>query len=264
MNFKKILALMLVLVLPLPILFGCSQDAAENDGQGEVELLVSAAASLTDVMEEIEGAYQVENPNTEITYTYASSGTLQTQIEEGAPVDVFISAAEKQMDTLEEKELIINDSRNTLLLNKIVLITPQDSDLNINKFDGILNPEIDEIAIGDPSNVPAGQYSEEALINLGMVDELQPKLIYGNNVRTVLTWVEEGQVDAGFVYQTDAFTTDQVNIVDEAPEGSYKEVTYPVAIVKGSGQAEESRKFIDFLSSDAAGELFEKYGFEMK
>lgn len=276
MNFKKVLALMLVLLLSLSTLVGCTQDAAEevdtdtpvededtDDGE-EIELLVSAAASLTDVMEDIEDAYQVDNPNTEITYTYAGSGTLQTQIEEGAPVDVFISAADKQMDTLEEKDLILKDTRSTLLLNKVVLITPKDSDLEINAFEDILNDNIDKVAIGDPTNVPVGQYSEEIFNNLEMMDTLKEKLVFGNDVRTVLTWVETGEVDAGLVYQTDSFTSDEVNIVSEAPEGSHKEVSYPVAVVESSKNAEESKKFVEFLTTDTAKDLFEKYGFEMK
>lgn len=267
MNLKKLLALMLVLLLSLSVLGGCSQDTAEDESKDdgeEVELLVSAAASLTDVMEEIEEAYQVDNPNTEIVYTYAGSGTLQTQIEEGAPVDVFISAAEKQMDALEEKDLIVGESRTTLLENKVVLIIPKDSELEINEFEDILNPDISQIAIGDPTNVPVGQYSEEIFNNLNMMEILEPKLVFGNDVRTVLTWIEQGQMDAGLVYQTDAFTSDDVDIVGEAPESSHKDVTYPVAIVSSSKKTEESQKFIDFLSSDKARELFEKYGFSMK
>lgn len=272
MNSKKMVALMLVVVLSLSVLSACSNDDVEdndtsmtdNPATGEVELLVSAAASLTDVMEEIEDAYKVDNPNTEIVFTFGPSGGLQSQIEEGAPVDVFLSAAEKQMDALEEQDLILKDTRKTILVNKVVLIRPKDSELEINKFNDILNPDIEKIAIGDPSNVPVGQYSEEIFNNLDMMNLLQPKLIYANDVRTVLTWVEIGEVDAGLVYATDAYTSDKVNIVDEAPQESHKEVTYPVAVVESSKEIEASKSFVDFLSTDIAKELFEKYGFSMK
>ncbi len=255
MIFKRSLALILVLVLSL-ILVACSEKGVDdNSGTTivtesentdtedtiskevrKVELLVSAAASLTDVMEEIEASYQESNPNTEIIFTFAGSGALQAQIEEGAPVDVFISAAEKQMDALEEKDLILKDTRKTLLVNKVVLITPKDSELGISEFKDILNSGIDKIAIGDPSSVPVGQYSEEIFNNLYMMDSLQPKLILANDVRTVLNWVEIGEVDC----------------------------TYPAAVIASSKEVEESQDFVDFLSTDKAKKIFEKYGFSMK
>lgn len=266
MSFKRLLTLILVVVLSVSILVACSGDSTTATEKSEevVELLVSAAASLTDVMQELGDVYEDRNKNVNLTFTFAGSGTLQTQIEEGAPVDVFMSAAEKQMDTLEKKELILNDTRKTLLINKVVLITPSNSRLSISAFEDILNPEMDKIAIGDPSNVPVGQYSEEIFNNLNMMDTLQSKLIFGNDVRAVLTWVETNEVDSGIVYATDAYTSDEVNIVAEAPDGSHKQVTYPVAVVKSSKKLEESQNFVDFLSTDKAKEVFEKYGFTMK
>lgn len=281
MSLKKLLVLILVVVLCVSVMVGCNKkgvngdnsnlDTTETDVTGntdtkesrEVKLLVSAAASLTDVMKEIETAYKENNPNTEVTFTFEPSGGLQSQIEEGAPVDVFVSAAEKQMDALEEKDLILKDTRKTLLVNKVVLITPKDSKLGISKFEDILKSEVEKIAIGDPSNVPVGQYSEEIFNNLEMIDAVQPKLVLGNDVRTVLTWAESGEVDCGLVYVTDAFTSDKVTIITEAPEGSHKIVTYPVAVVSSSKEAEESKRFVDFLSTDRAKEIFENYGFTM-
>lgn len=261
MSFKKLLALLLVVVLSISLLVGCD---SRDSGEKQTELLVSAAASLTDVMNELGSAYEEINSDTKLTFTFGGSGSLQAQIEEGAPVDVFMSAAEKQMNALEEKDLILKDTRKTLLINKVVLITPKDNELNLNSFDDILNTDIEKIAIGDPSNVPVGQYSEEIFNNLDMIDSLEPKLILGNDVRTVLTWVETNEVDCGVVYATDAYTSDKVSIVDEAPDGSHKQVTYPVSVVEGSKEVDESKKFIHFLSTDKAKEIFERYGFSMK
>jgi molybdate transport system substrate-binding protein len=259
MSFKKVVVLLLVSVLVVSSLVGCSQKPKEK-----VELLVSAAASLTDVLEELSEVYKAVEPETTLTFTFGSSGALQAQIEEGAPVDIFMSAAEKQMTALEEKDLIVNDTRKTLLVNKVVLITPSNSTIDIKSFEDLTADSVKKIAIGDPGNVPVGQYSEEIFTNMNILDDVNPKLVLGNDVRTVLTWVESEEVDCGIVYATDAFTSDKIKIITEAPGGSHKEVTYPVAVVKSSENVDSGKKFLDFLSTDEAIKLFEKYGFSMK
>ena len=275
MNFKKLFIILLVIILSTTMLFGCKPKETgdqDNDSQGEpskgkvekVELLVSAAASLTDVMGELADAYKGIEPEVDLTFTFGSSGALQAQIEEGDPVDVFMSAAQKQMEALKSGDLMLDNTIKTLLVNKVVLITPKDSDLGISSFDDLKDGNVKKIAIGDPGNVPVGQYSEEIFQNLDLKDKVQSKLILGNDVRAVLTWVENGEVDCGIVYATDAFTTDKVNIVTEAPEGSHKEVTYPVGVVKDSKHPDESKAFLDFLSTEKAVSIFEKYGFSMK
>ena len=228
------------------------------------ELTVSAAASLTNAFRELAPLYEARNPGDTVQLNFAGSGALLQQIAKGAPVDVFMSAAQKQMEALKSGNLMLDGSIKTLLVNKVVLITPGDSDLEISSFDDLKDEAVKKIAIGDPGNVPVGQYSEEIFQNLDLKDKIQPKLILGNDVRSVLTWVENGEVDCGIVYATDAFTTDKVNIVTEAPEGSHKEVTYPVGVVKESKHADESKAFLDFLSTEKAASIFEKYGFSMK
>lgn len=264
---KKNLALLLICVLATSFITGCDkkqeEDIKSNKGEERVELLVSAAASLTDVLEEIKEIYEDENPNTNIIYTFGGSGTLQTQIEEGAPVDVFISAAQKQMNALEDGGHIIEDTRKTLLINKVVLITPTDDSI-ISSFGDLTNDSIKKIAIGDPASVPVGQYSEEIFSNIGIKEAIGSKLILANDVRTVLAWVENGEVDCGIVYATDAFTSDKVKIITEAPKGSHKEVSYPVAVIKDSKHINEAKSFVDFLSTKEVVSLFEKYGFNMK
>lgn len=273
MKFKRVSIILLVTILSVTILFGCKtkdSDAPGDDAvvdtqpKEKVELLVSAAASLTDVMGELKEEYKAVGPETDLNFTFGSSGSLQAQIEEGAPVDIFMSAAQKQMTALKEGSLMLDDTIKTLLVNKVVLIIPKDSDLKISSFEDLGDKNIKKVAIGDPGNVPVGQYSEEIFAHLDLKDKIKSKLVLGNDVRSVLTWVENGEVDCGIVYATDAFTTDKVTIVTEAPDGSHKEVTYPVGVVKDSKHPDESKAFLDFLSTEKAASIFKKYGFSMK
>jgi molybdate transport system substrate-binding protein len=228
-----------------------------------VKLMVAAAASLTDVTAEIIEAYKTVAPNVTLTFTYGASGALQTQIEEGAPVDIFMSAAQKQMDALADESLLLDGSRINLLENKVVLIVPKDSTLGLASFDDLAKDSVKTVAIGDPASVPAGQYAEEVLTSLGIKDKVEAKANLGTDVRQVLTWVESGDVDAGIVYATDAATTDKVTVVCEAPADSVKKIVYPVAILKASTNAEAAQAFIDYLKTDDCKALFEKYGFIM-
>ena len=281
MKLKKILVLLLVGVLSISLLVGCTNKPAEDEKkpdtekqvtdkpvsqepEEETELLISAAASMTDVLNEIAQMYNSVDPSTKLIYTFGSSGALQTQIEEGAPVDIFMSAAQKQMTALEEKDLIIKETNKTLLVNKVVLIIPVNSDLALTSFEDLNKDDVKKIGLGDPASVPVGQYSEEILINLNILEEIKPKSVYGSDVRTVLTWVESGEVDCGIVYATDASSTDKVKVVTQAPEGSHKEVTYPVAVIKDSKNVDKAKAFLDYLSTDEAAEVFVKYGFVMK
>jgi molybdate transport system substrate-binding protein len=261
LNTKKIITLAITILILLVTFTGCQ---SQKNITKETELLISAAASMTDVLQEIAENYKAVDSTIKLTFTFGSSGALQAQIEEGAPADIFISAAQKQMTALEEKGLIINDSKKILLVNKIVLITPKDSNLSITSFEDLTKDEVRKIALGEPNGVPVGQYSEEIFTSLGILDRVKEKAVYGSDVRTVLTWIETGEVDCGVVYATDAFSTDKVKIVSEAPEGSHKEVTYPVAIIKSSHNVERSQEFLNYLSTDEAINIFNKYGFSMK
>ena len=287
---KKIVGMVLVLCMAL-VLVGCGSPNTAPSGkpvateassaapdktddptptEEPLELTIAAAASLTDVTMEIVEAYKAEAPNTKLTITYGASGALQTQIEQGAPVDIFMSAAAKQMDALEEGGLLLDGSRTNLLENKVVLILPADSklalasinDLSITSFEDLAKDRI-TVAIGDPASVPAGQYAEEVLTSLGIKDKVLAKANLGTDVRQVLTWVENGEVDAGIVYATDAATTDKVQVVCEAPADSVKRIIYPVAILKASAYTEAAQSFIDFLKTPDVAALFEKYGFIM-
>lgn len=236
----------------------------EAAGDGETqEILVAAAASLQYVMEdEIQPAFEAANPDIKLSFTFDSSGKLQTQIEEGADADVFFSAATKQMDALLEENLIDADSVVDLLENKITLIVPAGSELGITGFEDITKAE--NIALGDPESVPVGQYAKEAFESLGMWDEVEAKTSFGTNVTEVLSWVAAGSADAGIVYLTDATTSDQfdqVEIVGYAPEGSVSKVIYPVGVVSASTKKEAAQKFVDYLGSEEALGFFADYGF---
>jgi len=224
-----------------------------------VEILVAAAASLQNAMEEIQIMYQEANPNVTVTFTFGASGALQQQIEQGAPVDVFMSAALKQMTALEEEDLIVKESKKELLENKVVLIVPKDSKLGITSFEDILKAPL--IALGDPESVPVGQYSEEVFTSLGILDKIKDKVTYAKDVTEVLTWVSTGNVDAGVVYATDAISNDDVTVVTEAPEGSCSKVIYPVAVVKGTKVEAGATAFVEYLASPEAIAVFEKFGF---
>ena len=263
---KKRLWLLIGLIILALACVGCSSTSestptptpTDQDKQ-PVTLTVAAAASLTDVAKEIQTVYSTENPNVTIAYTFAASGTLQQQIEEGAPVDLFISAGKSQMDALEEKGLIVTASRKNVVGNELVLVAGKDSSLA--SFDGLKDTAVKKIAIGTPESVPAGQYAKDTLTTMDMWEQLQPKFIQAKDVRSVLNYVETGEVDAGLVYRTDAATSDKVKIVATAPAGSSKPIIYPMAIIASSKQPQETQQFEDFLTGPKATQLFEKYGF---
>lgn len=236
------------------------EEKAEETGE-EVTILVAAAASLKySYDDELIPMFEKANPGIKVEATYDSSGKLQTQIEEGLDADVFMSAAVKQMNALKDEEMVDADSIVDLLENKIVLIVPEGMEAKVTGFEDITNA--DTIAVGDPESVPAGQYAKEALTSLGTWDQVEAKSTKGTNVTEVLNWVAEGSADAGIVYATDAATTENVKVIAEAPEGSLSaKVIYPVGIVSASTKKEAAQKFVDFLQSEEAIQVFESYGF---
>lgn len=228
----------------------------------ETEILVAAAASLKNAYEDkLIPMFEEANPGVTVKGIYDSSGKLQTQIEEGLDADVFMSAAKKQMIALDEEGMIASDTITDLLENKIVLIVPAGNEKKLEKFEDI--EKADSIALGDSASVPAGQYAQEALTNLGIWDKIQDKVSFGTNVTEVLNQVAAASADAGIVYATDAASmADKVEVVAEAPEGSLSEkVIYPVAVVKGTAHEEVAKEFVAFLQTDKAITVFEDYGF---
>jgi molybdate transport system substrate-binding protein len=233
----------------------------EAQQQPQQQLTVSAAISLKDALDKVAQLYRTERPDTVIHFNLGASGTLQRQIEQGAPVDIFISASEDQMDSLESKGLLLAGTRRNLLRNAIVLIVPKGK-TGIASFQDLARPEVKVIAIGEPQTVPAGKYAQEVLTHFHLYEQLKPKFVLGNDVRQVLTYVSTDNADAGIVYATDAKTTDEVTVVATAPEDSHLPVIYPVAILKSSKEAGAAKRFLDFLAGTKVQEVFGKYGFE--
>ena len=229
-------------------------------GAQQAQITVAAAISMKDALEAIQKRYS-ERPGAAIlNFSLGASGILEKQIEEGAPVDVFISAAPAQMNALEERKLLLAGTRRDIAGNRLVLIVPAGS-AEVKSLDDLKKPAVQHIAVGEIRSVPAGQYAAEALRNLKLFDTLQPKFVYAQNVRAVLTYVSGRDADAGFVYETDAKTTDKVAIVMPMPPSSYTPVVYPAAVIASSAHAGAARDFVAFLASPDGQAILEKFGF---
>lgn len=258
MNRRRLINLACGFVFSLLLAVGCSQTNPQTSEQAE--LIISAAASLTDAMKAIQPLYQQENPNIKLTYNFGPSGSLQQQIEQGAPVDVFISAAPRQINELQEKGLLRDETRQDLLRNEMVLIVPK-GETRIQNFEDLTANTITKIAVGEPESVPAGKYAQEVLTSLNLLETLKSKQVYAKDVRQVLSYVETGNVDAGMVYSSDAKISDAVEIVATASEGTHSPIVYPLAVTQNSQNPEQAKEFIQFLSSEPAKAVFEQHGF---
>jgi molybdate transport system substrate-binding protein len=246
-----------VLILSLALAFAGDSRAEQKGG----EILVSAAISLKNAFGEIGSIYEKQT-GIRTRFNLGSSGLLQKQIETGAPVDVFASAGEKQMDELQAKGLIVSETRRNFARNTLVLIVPTHTNISIHSFADLARPEVGRIAIGSPKTVPAGQYAEEALRNLKLWDTLQRRLVLAENVRQVLDYVTRGEVDAGIVYASDmAGERGQARIAANAPEGFHAPILYPIAVVKETGNPVEAQSFINMVIGKTGQAILKKYGF---
>jgi molybdate transport system substrate-binding protein len=229
-------------------------------------ITVSAAISLKDALDELGPIFQVQQHRknggngTAVTYNYGGSGTLARQIEQGAPVDVFFSAAEKQMDELASQNLIDVDTRHDLVGNALVLIAPAQA-TTPHSFQDLTNPAVKNIALGETSTVPAGMYAQQTLEHLGLFAAVQKKVVYAKDVRAVLTYVETGNADAGMVYQTDANTSKKIRVIAIAPPDSHDPILYPAALLRDSKNKAAARAFLEFLEGPDARAVLQKYGF---
>ena len=229
---------------------------------GAQEMILSVAVSLKEATEEIGRAFMAANPGVTLRYNFGASGDLQKQIEAGAPVDVFLSAAQRQMAELEKQKLIVVASRRVFARNVLTVIKPADSKIDMTKPADLLEARVGRIAIGHPRTVPAGQYSEESLRALGLWDRLQPKLVFTENVRQALDYVGRGEVDAGFVYTTDAAARAQgVKEAFRPPEDSYRPVVYPGAVVASAKHPALAQAFLDLLSGPGGRTALARFGF---
>ena len=224
------------------------------------EILVSAAASLTDALKDIGRAYQLKGRH-KILLTLGPSNFLARQIDEGAPVDIFFSADLAQMDLLDKNGRLEPGTRKNLLSNQLVIVLPKDSNLAIAAPKDLLKPEVKKIALADPAAVPVGVYTSKYLTDEGLWDKVKSKIVPVLDVRATLASVESGNVEAGFVYKTDAVISNKVRIGYEVPIEKGPKITYPVAIVKESKKKDTARDFMNFLLSPASKAMFKKFGF---
>lgn len=245
---------------------GSSQQSPQNATEAPkvlVELNISAAVSLKDALTEIQKNYQAKNSHIKLVYNLGASGSLQKQIEQGAPSDIFISAAPKQMDELAVKNLIRKETRKNLVANELVIVVPKDSKVDITKYEDLMKGDVKKVALGETATVPAGQYAQEVMKKLAIWDAVKDKTVFAKDVRTVLAYVETGNVEAGVVYKTDAVASNKVRFVATAPAGSHQPIVYPAAVLSGSKEQKAAEEFLLYLFSAESKAVFEKYGFTM-
>lgn len=264
---KKVVSLLVTFSI---LLFGGA--ALAEAAPAQTELVVFAAASMTEALTQIAELYKAVAPEVTLTFNFDSSGTLQTQIEEGAEADVFISAGQKQMNALDiaagaEKnpngqDFVLAGTRFDLLSNTVVLIVPEGGDKQIASFADVATDKVNLIALGN-SDVPAGQYALEVFTYLGVWDQLntEGKITFGTNVKEVLAQVAAAAVDCGVVYGSDAATGKGVAVAASAPEGSHRPVTYPAAVLTTSAHAEAAKAFLTYLTGEDAARVFAASGF---
>jgi molybdate transport system substrate-binding protein len=229
------------------------------------EVSVFAAASLTDALQEIATAYEGQSGD-KVLLNLAASSTLARQIQEGAPADLFFSADEAKMDSLEKQGLILKETRKSLLSNTLVIVIPADSNLKIGSAKDLATPKVRALALAEPQSVPAGIYAKEYLRSQKLWSKVIDKIIPTENVRAALSAVESGNVDAGIVYKTDAGISKKVKIAYEVAVAEGPKISYPIAVLAGAGQAgikqqAAARKFLAYLESPAALDVFRRYGF---
>ena len=271
MKARKTLALLLALTMLTALCAAPAAWAAEE----KTELIVFAAASMTETLTELKAKYEAANPGVTITYNFDSSGTLKTQIQEGADCDLFISAAPKQMNALDASrdkdanpdglDFVLEGSRLNLLENKVALVVPESNPRKVESFDQL----VELLKAGDVffamgnSDVPVGQYTQKILTYYGLNEEDLARaglITYGSNVKEVTTQVKEASVDCGVVYGTDAFSAG-LEVVDTAAKEMCGQVIYPAAVMKNSAHVEAARAFLDYLTGDEAMKVFEGVGF---
>ena len=227
-----------------------------------VELVVSVAASLTDAISEVKPRFEAAHPNVRLVLNSGSSGALQQQIERGAPVDAFISAAEDPVNRLVERGFLDQSAVRLVAANRLVLVVPALSNaVAVGDWADLTSARVQRVAIGNPDHVPAGLYAKQTLEFLGLWDQLRPKLVMGEDVRQALQYVRLGAVDAGIVYSTDAAAAPEVAVVAEAPVGSHAPIVYPAAPIQTSRRLKEAEAFVEFLFSDEARQVLKRHGF---
>ena len=241
-------------ILVILLLAACS-----GSGGSDGEVLVFAATSLTDAMAEAAGEFEASS-GTKVEVSFGPSRALAQQIARGANPDLYLAAGQPPMEFLVEGGQVAEDGIVWLLFNKIVLIVGQEA-ASIGDINALADADGERIVMPDPEIAPAGNYTKTALQNLGLWEKMQPRIVFANDVRAALTYVETGNADAGFLYQTDAATADDVAVLDIVPVDSYPNVVYPAAVLQGADNRVGAEAMLEFLKSEAAKEIFRRHGF---
>ncbi len=249
--------LLVITILLMLILASCTKSEADE----KTEILVAAASSMTPALTEIATEFEKANTDIQITFTFGSSGKLAQQIKSGAPVDIFISASSSDMDTLEEGHKIESDTRVDITSNTLVVIRQKNGDNSSLNEDNPFTFEIDHFAIGNPNTVPAGVYAKEALTKLGEWETLEPKLVFGKDVRQVLTFVETGNAEMGIVFTSDARSSDKVEVDSKIDPTLHSSAVYPGARITATKQPEAAKAFLDYMTTPEVQKILADYGF---
>ncbi len=232
---------------------------AACSGGADDELLVFAATSLTDAMAEAAAEFEATH-GTKVEVSYGPSRALAQQIARGANPDVYVAAGQPPMDFLQEGGHIADGGAVRLLSNKIVLITGRDAP-SIGGISELADADLNRVAMPDPEIAPAGNYARTALQNLGLWEQMLPRIVFANDVRVTLSYVQTGNADAGFLYQTDAANAEDITVLDIVPTDSYPDVVYPAAVVRSTDNVQGAEAMLEFLQSDAGREIFRRHGF---
>ncbi|MFS0824312.1 molybdate ABC transporter substrate-binding protein [Bacillus sp. 1P02SD] len=248
-----------IFLLILVLLLNACGSPKKTEDVKNMGITVSAAASMQNVLQELKENFEEKHSTIDISFNFGASGALSQQISQGAPVDLFLSASLEKFNDLREAGLVHEEFQQNLIGNEIVLITPEDNNKNIKSVEDLKKAE--RISIGIPEIVPAGAYAKEALDHMGLWDTIENKLVLAKDVRQVLTYVETGNVDAGFVYKTDTETSDHIQVITSVDSKYHSPIIYPIGVIKSSKHVEEATLFYEYLSSEEAITLFEEYGF---
>lgn len=255
----------LVTLMLTTLLIGCgtknqsTPQPKETPAETPVELNISAAASLKEAMTDIQTEFKKVKPNVTLTVNYGASGSLQQQIEQGAPCDIFISAGQSQMKALKDKTLLQDDTVKDLVKNDLVLVGPKDT--TITSISDLNTDKVKKIAVGEPKSVPAGKYADEVFTSLGIKDAVNSKLVFAKDVKEVLAWSTSGNAEVGFVYKSDALSSPDSKIIETIAADKHSPITYPVGVIKATKNLDTAKAFEDFLFTDTSKVIFEKYGY---
>lgn len=265
---KNIVLITLITLILSMFAIGCGaqkdststqKDTAAKPSDPAIALNISAAASLKEAMTDIQAEFKKVKPNVTLTVNYGASGSLQQQIEQGAPCDIFISAGQSQMKALKDKTLLQDDTVKDLVKNDLVLVGPKDT--TITSVSELNTDKVKKIAVGEPKSVPAGKYADEVFTSLGIKDAVNSKLVFAKDVKEVLAWSTSGNAEVGFVYKSDALSSPNSKIIETIAADKHSPITYPIGVIKATKNLDAAKAFEDFLFTDTCKVIFEKYGY---